>query len=158
MARHDWRTTMASGWALSVAQGLDGDAFELLRAGFETWRDEPGYAASLRRRFLEQLVGELIEDPVVSAEPRGLPAGAIADPAATQYAARCWAASELLELGVEPVMERMLYGVITRSVAAFVPARSAAWALDYAARHDLPPPWSAVDPDVGFGPFTRRSS
>lgn len=125
-ARHDGRAMMATGWALGTTTGLQDDAFVLLRTGFEKWRDAPGYTPSLGRRFLEQVLGEVMD-------PTG--------PIEVQHLARCWVASELIELGVEPVMERLLYGVISDSVQAFAPARSVRWACDYAARHDLPAPW-----------------
>lgn len=117
---------MATGWALGMATGLQEDVFELLRDGFETWRGAAGYESALGRRFLEQLLGQLTE-----------PAG----PIAVHHAARCWAAGMLIELGVEPVMERWLYGVISSSARAHAPAHSVSWALDYAAQHDLPAPW-----------------
>ena len=117
---------MAAGWALGVTTGLDEDAFALLRAGLETWRDAPGRAPGLERRFLEQLLAQVMEP---------------ADPIEVHDLARCWVASELIELGVAPVMERLLYGVIADSAQAFAPPRSARWAVQYAARHDLPPPW-----------------
>lgn len=140
-SRDDGRGMMATGWTLAVMSAAsDGRWFDYLRAGFEVWRAAPGYEPALGRRFLEQLVAELGDDSPARPAP-GIPSDDGFE--AVDGAARCWAVGQLLELTVEPVMEQRLYRIVTGTPRPFVPVASVAWASDFAARHDLPSPWSA---------------
>jgi hypothetical protein len=136
-ARGDGRTTMATGWTLARSTGLDADALALLRDGFESWRRSVGYERALGRRFLEQMLGDLMER---FPDPEGPSAGS-EDAIAVHVAASCWVAGELLGVGVEPVMERWLHDFVTVCPLAFVTPDAMNWAFEYAARHDLPAPW-----------------
>lgn len=130
---------LAAAWALAMRTGLEVDAFELLRGGFETWRAEDGYDAVLGRRFLEQLLGQLVGG---SPPPDKVDAPGEIGPIATESAARCWIARELLDHGVEPIMERWLYSFVTGCAPELVERTSGDWARAYATGHDLPPPWT----------------
>ena len=138
-ARRDARAMLAAGWALALRTGLEGDAFALMRRGFETWRSEDAYDVVLGRRFLEQLLGQLADD--CPPPCRVGPPGEIG-PIAIEAAARCWVARQLLDHGVEPVMERWLYSFVTGCAPDLAEPESIAWALAYAARHDLPAAWT----------------
>lgn len=137
-ARRDARAMLAAGWALAMRTGLQADAFALLRGGFEGWRGEDGYDPALGSRFLHQLLGQLAggAPPPDKLEPPGE-----IGPIATESAARCWIARELLGDGAEPVMERWLYSFVTGCARDHVEPESVDWARAYAARHDLPAPW-----------------
>ncbi|MDX6720584.1 MAG: hypothetical protein QOJ63_2838 [Solirubrobacteraceae bacterium] len=129
---------LTAGWALALRTGLEADAFALLRGGFELWRDADGYDSVLGRRFLDQLLGQLAtgSPPPDKVEPPGE-----IGPIATESAARCWIARELLDHGVEPVMERWLYSFVTGCASDLAEPGSIRWARAYATRHDLPAPW-----------------
>jgi hypothetical protein len=112
-----------------VGNGLDAETLALLRDYLTTWSESADYDPALGKRFLEQLLAELLETPEM---PEGV---------AVHCEASCWVAGELLALGVEPVMERWLYGFVTRAPMLLVPADSLRWAFQYASDHDLGPPW-----------------
>ena len=137
----DGRTTMATAWSLCTRTRVTADVLALLRDGFGRWRAGTGYDPAVARRFLEQLLAELMGDDLAPEEPPSSTPNAVVDPIAVHVAAMSWVVSELLALGVEPVMERLLYGFITLAPLVHVPSGSITWAFDYAARHDLPAPW-----------------
>ena len=132
---------MATGWALCQRTRVTADVLALLRDGFGRWRAGAGYEPAVARRFLEQLLAELAGDDLAPEEPLTSTTTAVGDRIAVHVEAMCWVVSELLALGVEPVMERVLYGFITPAPLVHVPSGSTTWAFEYAARHDLPAPW-----------------
>jgi hypothetical protein len=141
LGRRDGRATMATGWALFTRSVLDDEALTLLREGFATWRAGAGYDPALARRFLEQILGEALERSAAPDDPRTLSANGGGGPPTVYAEGVCWVAGELVELGVEPVMERLLYGYVTLAPSSCVPTTSMRWAIRYAQRHELPTPW-----------------
>lgn len=134
-----WRRT--PGWARVIRTGLDADSLAILRHDFEAWRGSPRYEPALGRRFLEQMLGELLEAPALPDEPWNISASDRRNPIVVHCEASCWVADELRKLGLEPVMERWLYWFVTRTPMTLVSPESLRWAFDYAADHDLDPPW-----------------
>jgi hypothetical protein len=129
------------GWARIVWSGLDAEALDLLRGEFCTWRDSSRYDPAVARRFLEQLLAEVLEAPELPEDPWSLSPSDREEPLVAHCETSYWVVAELLELGVEPVMERWLYWIVTRTPLNLVPAESMRWAFGYASRHDLDPPW-----------------
>ncbi|MDX6720571.1 MAG: hypothetical protein QOJ63_2825 [Solirubrobacteraceae bacterium] len=112
-----------------MRSGLDAEALALLRDFLATWPGSADYDPALAKRFLEQLLAELMDVPEMP------------DELALNCEASCWVAGELLALGVEPVMERWLYWFVTCIPMTLVPADSLRWAFQYASDNDLSPPW-----------------
>ena len=121
---------MATGWALwDLRSVAPHHAFELLTDGYREWREgEPAAAAT---EFLGDVIKRLWPDPSLPWGDLDTVPQDVLDPIATHYAARCWAATELVEAATpveRPVCEPKAFDAIMRSPRELVPPRARAFA------------------------------
>lgn len=125
----DGRGKLAAGWAIDLGNIGSPHAFDLIREGYEMWRESADYDRGQAHRFLLEMRDRLAHEP----------------PAPYYYNPRCWAGIELLDV-LNPEeraeAERALFDETREVDSMYLSFNEMQWGEEYAKEQGLPLPWT----------------
>ena len=146
LAREQWKGAICAGWAVWRLAGLhQHQADNLLQGGHEAWRKQDPFDPD-REQFLWAVFQRLESWAAPYIDPYAAPREVV-NRAATPYAVRAWAVSELRELAGDDAARDFLlriYFTLARTPRDYMPIRSELDAYALAEALGLPPPWSSA--------------
>lgn len=143
VSRSDGLGMMSVGWALWGLSGLDQhQAYDLLSDGYRSWSGTEQARDESRRAFVLDVFHRLAEihPRIPSTADLATVSSSVAQPASVAYGARCWAGSELLELGVTPELEQQVFDAFADTHPAFMPSRTLSQFRALCSTRGLPEP------------------